>query len=226
MSANTLFSRLRDACKDDWLAYVEHPFVQGIQDGTLPETAFRHYLVQDYLFLIHFARAYSLAAYKAENLADLRAAGDAVRVITEVEMGLHVEYCKDWGITEAEMQAAPEAEENMAYTRYVLERGMAGDLLDLNVALLPCMWGYAEIGARLDTSPDTRRDGNPYLPWIEMYASEDYQEGAKGGLEMLDRLYAERAGEGRMASLMQTFRQASRLEARFWQMGLGAAEGG
>ena len=92
LTANTLFHRLRDACEDDWRAYVEHPFVLGIQDGTLPETAFRHYLVQDYLFLIQFARAYALAGYKAESLVDLRSAADAMRVITEVEMGLHIEY--------------------------------------------------------------------------------------------------------------------------------------
>ncbi len=222
MTDNTLFARLRDACAEDWKGYVEHPFVLGIQDGTLPEECFKHYLIQDYLFLIHFSRAYALAAYKAHSLEDLRYAAEGIRVITEVEMGLHVEYCKGWGISEEEMQAAPEAEDNMAYTRYVLERGMAGDLLDLHVALLPCMYGYAEIGERLYNDPATKRDGNPYLPWIEMYASEDYIEGAKAGLANLDRLYAERAGEGRMAHLEQTFRQATRLETRFWQMGLDA----
>ncbi len=223
MTVNTLFHRLRDACEDDWRAYVEHPFVLGIQDGTLPETAFRHYLVQDYLFLIQFARAYALAGYKAESLVDLRSAADAVRVITEVEMGLHIEYCKSWGIPEAEMQATPEHEDNMAYTRFVLERGHSGDLLDLYVALLPCMYGYAEIGQRLAAAPKTKRDGNPYLPWIEMYSSAEYVEGCENSLAQLDRLFAERAGEGRMPSLIRTFRQAARLEARFWQMGLDAA---
>ena len=37
--------------------------------GELPETSFRRYLAQDYLFLIHFARAYGLAAFKGETLA-------------------------------------------------------------------------------------------------------------------------------------------------------------
>ncbi|MEQ8666782.1 MAG: thiaminase II [Rhodospirillales bacterium] len=222
MTDQPLFERLRSACADDWRAYVEHPFVEGIQSGTLPEAAFRHYLVQDYLFLIHFARAYALAAYKAETLDDLRTAAEAVRVITEVEMGLHVEYCKGWGISEDEMRAAPEAERNMAYTRFVLERGHAGDLLDLLVALLPCAWGYAEIGLRLAGDPSTRRDGNPYLPWIEMYSSDDYVDGARACLAQLDRVYAERAGEGRIPSLIRTFSQAARLEAGFWQMGLDA----
>ena len=62
----------------------------------------------------------------------------------------------------------------MAYTRFVLERGMSGDLLDLHIALAPCIVGYAEIGARLHRIP-TLTDGNPYGAWIEMYSSEDYQ---------------------------------------------------
>jgi len=33
------------------------------------------------------------------------------------------------------MKALPEAAETIAYTRYVLERGLSGDLLDLHVAL-------------------------------------------------------------------------------------------
>lgn len=224
MTSSSLFDRLRKANVDDWNAYVEHDFVKGLQDGSLPEAAFRHYLVQDYLFLIQFARAYALAAYKSETLEDIRMAADVVRVIAEVEMGLHIEYCKGWGISETEITAAPEAEETMAYTRFVLERGHAGDVLDLYVALLPCMWGYAEIGTRLAESPATNRDGNPYLPWIEMYSSEDYVSNAKRGLERLDRLFSERAGEGRLPSLNKTFSQASRLEAGFWQMGLDAAD--
>lgn len=224
MSHSNLFDRLCAAHADDWNAYVEHDFVKGLQDGTLPEAAFRHYLIQDYLFLIQFARAYALAAYKSETLEDIRIAANAVHTIADVEMGLHLEYCAGWGLSEAEIISAPEAEENMAYTRFVLERGHAGDLLDLYVALLPCMWGYAEIGTRLADDPATKRDGNPYLPWIEMYSSDEYVSGATESLQRLDRLFDERAGEGRLPSLQKTFSQACRLEAGFWQMGLNAAK--
>lgn len=223
MSANSLFARLRDACAEDWEAYVAHPFVRGIQSGTLAAACFKHYLVQDYLFLIHFGRAYALAAYKADTLEDIRAAAESLRVITEVEMGLHVEFCQDWGLTEEQMQAAPEAEENMAYTRYVLERGMAGDVLDLHVALAPCMCGYADIGKRLAEDPATVWDGNPYRAWIEMYASDEYQEGTEQAMRAMDRLFERRAGENRMPDLVRTFEQATRLEIGFWQMGMDAA---
>jgi thiaminase/transcriptional activator TenA len=45
-----------------------------LADGSLAEAAFRHYLVQDYLFLIEFARAYALSVYKSPKLADMREA--------------------------------------------------------------------------------------------------------------------------------------------------------
>ena len=53
---------------------------------------------------------------------------------------------------------------------------MAGDLLDLHVALAPCIVGYAEIAAELIADPATRLEGNPYRDWIEMYAGEEYRE--------------------------------------------------
>ncbi len=219
----TLFARLRTACADDWRDYTEHAFVRGIGDGTLPEACFRHYLVQDYLFLIHFARAWALAVYKADSLADMRSASTLVEAILGHEMTLHVAYCEQWGISEQQLESAPEAPANMAYTRFVLERGMAGDVLDLHVALAPCALGYAVIGRRLAGDAATRRDGNPYLPWIEMYSGSEYLDAIRQSVGQLDRLAASRMGEGRFEKLAQCFGQATRLETGFWDMGF---EGG
>ncbi|MSO92860.1 MAG: TenA family protein [Rhodospirillales bacterium] len=217
-----LFRRLKTACAAEWAAYTEHAFVKGVADGTLPEACFRRYLAQDYLFLIHFARAYALAAYKGETLADIRQAATGLSAIIDVEMELHIKYCAGWGLGAAALESVPEAEETMAYTRYVLERGLAGDLLDLHVALAPCIVGYGEIGAALAADPRTKKDGNPYWAWIEMYASAEYQSIAAAGCSTLDALMVRRGGEGRLASLIATFRQATQLEAAFWQMGLKA----
>lgn len=218
-----LFAQLRDSCTGEWGDYTGHAFVRGIGDGTLPEPAFKHYLAQDYLFLIHFARAYGLAAFKSMKLDDIRQAAAGLSAIVDTEMGLHVEFCRGWGMSEADMATVPEAEETMAYTRYVLEKGLQGDLLDLHVALAPCMVGYGEIGKALDEDPATKRTGNPYLPWIEMYASAEFQEAAHAERTVMDRLMAERGGPGRLEELAETFRQATRLESAFWQMGLDAA---
>lgn len=217
-AADSLFARLRASCKPEWEAYTRHTFVKQLGGGTLPEASFRRYLIQDYLFLIHFARAYALAAYKSRNLADIREAAAGLSAIADTEMRLHVEFCDGWGISEEEMQAEPEAQETMAYTRYVLEAGMAGDVLDLYVALAPCIIGYGEIGSMLHGAG--MLDGNPYRAWIEMYSSDEYQTGARRTVDHLDRLMKTRGGEGRFTSLVGTFKEATRLEAAFWDMGL------
>ena len=92
----SFFERLKSEASAEWRAYTEHPFTAGLADGTLPEAAFRHYLVQDYLFLIEFARAYALAVYKSPELADMREAATGLSAILDVEMNLHVKLCAGW----------------------------------------------------------------------------------------------------------------------------------
>ena len=217
------FAGLRTAAGDEWQRYVGHPFVRGLGEGSLPEAAFRHYLVQDYLFLIQFARAYGLAAYKADSLAEIRAASEGLKALVEVEMDLHRAYCAEWGIGESALEAVEADAATLAYTAYVLERGHAGDLLDLRVALAPCVVGYGEIGARLAADPTTRAEGNPYGPWIAMYAGDEYQALMRAEVEALEALAARRGGAARFESLSAVFRIATRLEAAFWQAGLDAA---
>lgn len=216
-----LFNRLRAGAGAHWSAYVGHEFVRQLGSGSLPEAAFRYYLIQDYLFLIHFSRAWALAAYKAETLADIRSAAKVLAGISDTEMRLHVEFCASWGLTEADMEAAPEAPGGLAYTRYVLETGLRGDLLDLHVALAPCVVGYGEIGrmlGNLETAANNR-----YRPWIDMYAGDEYQAVARGAAAALDDLWARRGSEARLSGAQKIFDEATRLEIGFWQMGLDAA---
>jgi thiaminase/transcriptional activator TenA len=217
------FDDLEERCRGSWQAYCRHEFVRGLGAGDLPQAAFRHYLLQDYLFLIHFARAFALAAYKSRDLADLRRAGDGLRAILDVELDLHVAYCREWGISEAELARVPESRATLAYTRYVLDTGNRGDLLDLHVALSPCMIGYAEIARWLLEQPFTRIEGNPYAAWIEMYAGDAFQHAAREERDWVDARLA-RVDAARFDELAEIFDAASRLEADFWQMGLDLAD--
>jgi thiaminase/transcriptional activator TenA len=215
-----LFPRLVEAADAAWRAYTRHEFVRLLASADLPEACFRRYLTQDYLFLIHFARAWGLAVYKSDTLAEMKRAQRLVAATLDVEIGLHIEYCRSWGLTEAAMMAEPEAPATIAYTRFVLDRGLAGDRLDLEVALAPCIVGYAIIAAERIGDPGTRIDGNRYREWLEMYAGSDYQGLARDAETALDEQFARRGGEGRLPSLAASFTTAARLEADFWQMGL------
>src|SRR5712671_115516 len=174
-----LFQRLRADADAIWPAYTRHEFVLRLARGDLPEAAFRRYLVQDYLFLLHFARAWGLAVYKSDTLAEMRRAQSLLAATLDVEIGLHIDYCRGWGLSESAMNAEPEAPETIAYTRFVLDRGVAGDRLDLEIVLAPCMIGYAEIASERMANAATRRDGNPYREWLDMYAGPEYQSLAR-----------------------------------------------
>ncbi|WP_306148680.1 MULTISPECIES: thiaminase II [unclassified Roseibium] len=218
-----LFERLKADAAPQWASYVDHEFVRKLGRGDLPLSAFKHYLVQDYLFLIQFARAYALGIYKSPTVGDMRQSLEGVKAILDVELDLHLELCGSWGMTRENIESAPEDTPTMAYTRFVLDAGMSGDLLDLQAALAPCVIGYAEIGATL-IKAGTATDSNPYSRWIQEYGSDAYQDLAKGFAEWIDATGDVYLTDARYPRLLSLFEKASRLEADFWQMGLDAAE--
>ena len=219
----SLIARLKADAADEWWAYTTHDFVRALGEGTLPPASFRHYLVQDYLFLIQFARAYALAAYKAPTLASMRKAAAAMTAIIDTELKLHIRLVERWGMNEHQLETTEEARETVAYTRFVLDAGARGDLLDLTTALAPCVIGYAEIGKVLAASASGRSKSNPYRDWISEYAGDAYQALARDAETELDRLATESLTEARYPRLLALFRRATRLEADFWQMGLAIA---
>jgi thiaminase/transcriptional activator TenA len=219
----SFFEHLKSAAAAEWQAYTHHPFTDAMADASLPQAAFRHYLVQDYLFLIEFARAYALAVYKSHDLADMREAAAGMSAILDVEMNLHVTLCASWGLMPADLEQSHAAPETLAYTRYVLDTGMRGDLLALHVALAPCVIGYAEIGERLAAVNNTG-SANPYAVWIDEYAGAAYQDIAAKARTRLEDLHARYATPSRDAELARIFKEATRLEAAFWEMGWRASQ--
>lgn len=220
MSYGESFARLR-AAAPDWDAYTRHGFVEGLRDGSLPREEYLAYLVQDYLFLIQFSRAWALAVVKAGDQDEMRACAATVHTLLDHEMALHVQTCAAAGIDMAAMLATPEAVTNIAYTRYVLDAGLSGDFLDLLAALMPCVLGYGEIGLRLaaEAAPDT-----PYRDWIDTYAGAEYQQACRDAGALLDRAIRKRLGDApqqspRWNALTDRFATATRLEAAFWDLG-------
>ena len=222
MFTRGLYGQLRHQAGSDWQDYVTHPFLQQLSQGTLPESAFRRYLTQDYLFLIHFARAYALLVSKFRTLPEMRAATASLNAIV-AELPLHVSYCTGWGLSESAMADEPEASETLNYTRYVLDIGHSGDALDLLAALMPCVAGYAEIGLGLLNNPATVKQGNPYGSWIANYGDKTYLTSVQNAINLLETVGQQRGAQSRIGELSQIFTAATRLEIAFWQMGLNAS---
>ena len=60
--------KMLEATKELWKSYNEHPFVKGIQDGSLDKDKFKYYIMQDYLYLKEYAKVFAIGVAKAKTL--------------------------------------------------------------------------------------------------------------------------------------------------------------
>ncbi|KAK5197219.1 trifunctional hydroxymethylpyrimidine kinase/phosphomethylpyrimidine kinase/thiaminase [Exophiala xenobiotica] len=201
-----------------WHAYTHHAFAEGMARGTLSEGLFKNYLVQDYLYLTHFARTHALAAYKSHNMTTLSASADIILHIRR-EMDLHLSYCADFGITKDDLEH-PRLRESMAcvaYSRYVLDVGHSEDWLAIQMALAPCLLGYGETARRLYADPQskTTEQGNKYWRWVENYVADDYTEAVRVGRDLIEQ-HITKQSPSRIEELVNIFVRATEMEVRFW----------
>ncbi|KAI8970298.1 hypothetical protein BDF20DRAFT_890440 [Mycotypha africana] len=201
-----------------WERYIDHPFVRGIADGTLPPKKFTYYLTQDYHYLKHYARAAALACSKSNTMATLERNTQTIKDIVDEVQYLHLKYCAKWDVSEEEVLKARESVYCVAYTRFMMDKAASGDLLDAKMALAPCMIGYCELGPRIYHDPKTKREGNPYWDWICQYSSGRSQVMLSKGIAELEELAEHYVGsEERFKDVCKTFEQSTRFEIMFWE---------
>jgi thiaminase/transcriptional activator TenA len=215
MSEFSMSDRMRRAADAIWQAQYEHPVVTGIGDGSLDPHCFGFWLRQDYLFLIDYSRLFAMAVVRAPDLAAMTAFSTLLHETLTREMDLHRSLVAEFGITVADLEREPKAPTTQGYTDFLLRTAATGDYPELLGALLPCMWGYSEIGqvlARTSTGNDPR-----YQRWIETYADPEFAELAKWCRELTDAACAG-LPESALLRVERAFVTSSRYELAFWQM--------
>ena len=207
---------LRARYADEWRrAHAEHPFVRAMGDGSLSLERFQFFMRQDYLYLIDFCRVLALASAKSP---DLESMGRWARLLDETlnsEMALHRGFCADFGITERELEETEPAPATVAYTRHLLETAQGGGIEEIAASLLPCQWGYDEIGRNL-----AARSAAPpesfHARWIAGYNAAEYRQVTDWLRRFVDGIGAAATPETRerMAGL---FRASLLHEFAFWE---------
>lgn len=200
----------------DYERYLHHALVQRISDGTLPQGVFIFFLKQDYVFLTCLARALGLAVYKSQSMTLLRSAQTILNKILDVEIRLHIEHCKGFGISEKMLAEVPQDPVTLAYTRYLFEHAQSDLSGDIYIAMSPCLLGYGDIGRRIKASGKVNPK-NPYNDWIEMYSSDAYLDTGNILNDCLDRI-SSKASPETQARWQKIFNNAVRMEIAFWQM--------
>lgn len=210
-----LSDQLRSDAAEIWDAQRDHPFVRGIGDGTLDKDKFRFWIRQDYLFLIEYSRLLALAAARAPDLDTMGRFAGLLHETLHEEMDLHRSYCADLGIPEADLESARMAPTTMGYTDFMLRTATIGDFAELLAALLPCMWGFNEIGLYLHA--EGVPDDEHYARWIDMYASAEFTALVHWLRVLTDHIGAD-LPEAARARVVDVFATSSRYELAFWDM--------
>ncbi len=131
------------------------------------------------------------------------------------EMSLHRELAAGLGITEAELEGEPMAPTTQAYTDFLVRTAATGDFSELCAALLPCMWGFSEIGLQLARGP--RPADSRLAAWIDSYADPEFAALANWCRDVVDGLAAG-VGPGIRSGMEAAFTTSSRYELAFWEM--------
>jgi len=212
--------RLYEKLQPIWRQNHNHPFVQGMGDGTLEKEKFRFYMIQDYLYLIDYAKLFAIGAMKATDVQTMGKFAALLDSTLNEEMSLHREYAKKFEISEKELEKAQPSPTTLAYTHYMLHVGQSGTLAELVAALLPCMWSYWEIGKELSEKPGANNEF--YREWIEMYSSEEFGELATWCINLFDSLTEDKS-EAELEKLEEIFLNTTRFEYMFWDMAYNEA---
>ena len=197
-------------------AILNHPFVRGIGDGNLDVERFKYYVAQDYVYLIDYARVLALGAARAPELEVMSWFASLLDETLNTEMELHRGYCAQLGVTRDELEATKPAPTTVAYTSYLLRVASQGSFPELAASLLPCQWGYWEIGEHLE------RQGRPahaplYAEWVGMYSSAEFRDLALHLRGLTDDL-GNAASPAERRAMETAYVTSLRLERQFWDM--------
>ena len=208
--------KLLAATEEIWNAYNEHPFVLGIQDGTLDKEKFRFYMIQDYLYLQDYAKTFAVGVAKAKSLRTANLFAKYIPVMNG-ELNVHDGYLARLGVTQEEIDSTPRSLENLSYTSYMLRVAYEEGDAEILAAILSCAYSYEVIAKKIvENNPASIHDAF-YGDWVKGYLSDGYAKENVILLEELNRL-TENYTEQQIQHLTDIFVACSRYELAFWEM--------
>ena len=146
-----LTDRLYEAAKPIWDGYLKQPFVKELGEGTLSMERFRFYMIQDYRYLLQYAKVFALGIVKAEEEELQRLFAGMVHDTLDGEMKVHKAYMARLGITDEEVTNTKTALCNQSYTSYMLRIAYEEGETEILTAILSCALSYEYIAKNIVT---------------------------------------------------------------------------
>lgn len=195
---------------DIWNQCLNHPFLQEMSRGTLPEEKMKLYMIQDSLYLRDYARMYAAAIYNSQLYYML------LGFVTEGESVTRLKYLKKYGLTDNDIDKMTKLPENKAYTNHMLKYAEKGDIPEILMAVLPCLFSYVYIFRKLvETVSDIEK--SKYIDIINDYSIDEYVKTCEDFGKFTEEK-CKNCSEERKKELLKIFRQSSEHELQFWEM--------
>ena len=211
--ADKFSAQLKNRGKRIWSAIIEHAFLRELHAGTLPQSRFTYFILQDYVYLLDFAQVLCQGGAKSPDLATLELFARHALGAVEVERSFHTSFGKHLGLSRGQLDAVPKGPITQAYSGHLQSVARSGTLGELVAAVLPCFWIYGEVGRRF--YKDRPRKPKIYRQWIEIYASEEFWQPVREQIRLADRLGAA-ASPNERKLMTAHFMLSSRYEFMFW----------
>jgi thiaminase/transcriptional activator TenA len=161
-------AELIEEAEPDIRTQLAHPFIRGLADGTLSDERFAFFVEEDRAFLWDYGAALRRAAELAPELAWHERLTEIIAGAANDELELHRGWAVEHGV---DLDAVEPSATTRAYGAFLTE---LHDFPTLVAALLPCFWGYAELGRRLAEEQTAPR----YAQWLATYADPEFAEAA------------------------------------------------
>jgi len=208
-----------ERCKSNsisaWNASFEHPFVQGLIDGSLSKERFKFYQMQDARYLETYADVCSLLSTRMVQPKDKLWFIDGAKLALVVEQELHESYGKELGYTSEDLAALVLTPNNRAYQNHMWTCSSRRSLLEGMAALSPCPWLYTDIGLRIEKEYGTIPEDHPYKNWLATYADPSFVTYTNELLALLEK-EANLQGEAYQALAVRAFDLSVKYEWMFW----------
>ncbi|ONI39821.1 hypothetical protein AN639_00480 [Candidatus Epulonipiscium fishelsonii] len=203
---------------DIWEQYLEHPFTNGVVDGTMDAEKFKNYIIEDSIYLNAYARAFAGGMYNSTRREDLQFFYKSLNFIEEGEGSTRVYYLKKYNLTDEWIDQQEPKPENKEYIDFMLGVAKDGTALETWMAILPCIFSYAYIFRELTKSAQVD-ESNPYKRFLDDYISENYHNYCVECGKYVNKLTSQiNMTPEYKDKLSNIFRKSSLCELEFWNM--------
>ncbi len=197
-----------------WKEAKNKPFLVEMAKGTLDESRFHNYMIQDFLYLKDYIDILKSAA---EHRSSQGVQQFLQKVIAETEgevVRVHIPNLRKAGITDDIVAESAMADVIISYGNYMKQQ-MAEGLLSGLTALLQCSWAYAYIGQNVMEEHVEEIAVSPYRSWFLSYTCPEYVDANREWIELIDQESAD-IGREEEERLCGIFAACAKYENRLW----------